>query len=124
MGAKALLGGSGQPEAHGPLGELGVAALHDRAGHDREVLAAGLLPATVHARLLGLVGLQRAALGAVGASRPAGGLKPSAGGIFIVKVLGGENILTNWGGLSNYPRNLAFVLCGVNYVIGIIILIR
>ena len=40
MGADALLAGGHQVEAHQPLVQGDMAALHDRAGGDGEVLAA------------------------------------------------------------------------------------
>ena len=47
VGGKAFLGGSAQPERHCPLGELGVAAFHNRASHHGKVAAAFLFGAAV-----------------------------------------------------------------------------
>jgi len=59
------------------FGQLGVAALHDGAGLDREILAARLARAAIAAGLLGRVMLVALAMRADRAVGPAGGFKPS-----------------------------------------------
>ena len=57
-----------------------MAPLHDRAGGDREVLAAFLLGAAIPARLLDRIGVANgAAMGANRAFRPAGLFQPFPG---------------------------------------------
>src|SRR5258708_2107983 len=80
-------------ESSGPLREFGVTALHDRAGHDGEVLAAGRGGATVSAKLLGGVMLFATAFRADRAIWPTGSFKPLAGGFFIVEMGLGELVL-------------------------------
>lgn len=100
MGRKALLAGGRQMERGGPLDKLGVATLHDRAGHNGEVLAARRGTAAVSAKLLGRVMRLASALGANRPIRPADGFKPLPGGFFIVKDRVCEIVLVHRG-LSN-----------------------
>ena len=80
VGADALLADAHEVERHQPLVEGDMATLHQRAGRDREILAAFLLSATIPARLLGLVGMiDSAAVRADRAFWPALPLKPFAG---------------------------------------------
>ena len=80
MGGDALLARRHQVQAHQPLVEWDMAALHDGPGGDREVLPAFLFSAAIPARLLGLVGVvDRAAMRADRTFRPAGPLKEFPG---------------------------------------------
>ena len=63
MGADAFLAAGHQVEGLQPLVQGDLAALHDGAHRDREILPALLRSTTIHARLFGLVSLSdRAAM--------------------------------------------------------------
>jgi hypothetical protein len=80
VGAHALLAGVQEVEGHQPLVQRDMAALHDRAGGDREILAALLFGAPIPARLLERVGAaNRAAMAANRPFRPAELFEPLAG---------------------------------------------
>ena len=106
-----------QMERSGPLGELGVAALHDGPGHDGEVLAAFLLAATIPTGLLGRVVLLVPQCGQTGPSgqRAASNHTRAASSSW---KCGSANWFLAIGKLS-YGQTLPLGACGVNYVIPI-----
>jgi hypothetical protein len=93
-----------------------MAALHDRFSLDREILAALGLATAIATYLFSGVVLQTATIRADRTIRPSGGFKPLPGRVLIVKVLLGELVLGH--GRSPMVKILAYVVCGVNYVIG------
>ena len=83
----ALLARRHQVERLQPLVQRDLAALHDRALGDGEVLAAFLLGAAIHAGLLGLVGVvDRAAVRADRAIGPEQAFQESAGRVVVAEV--------------------------------------
>src|SRR5580704_8088688 len=101
-------------EGCGPLCQLGVATLQNRAGHDSEVLTASRRAAAIASRLFSDVVVGTLAMRADRAVWPAGGFEPYPGGGFVVKVGGGKCVFGHLK--SPMAKTLALVGCGVNYV--------
>jgi hypothetical protein len=103
-------------KGHGPQSKGRVAAFHDAASLDREILTAFFLGAAVATDLFGRIVLQTATMRAYGAIRPAGGFKPTPSCVLICELRVFEYVLGH--GFAPMARTLALAVCGVNYVIG------
>src|ERR1700691_3118594 len=94
-----------------------MAALHDGAGSDREILPAFLLRAAVPARLLGLVGMPNgAAMAANRPFRPAEVFQPFPG-VFGGLEMGGYKGVRHGRISSKSEEILALGPCGVKSII-------
>src|SRR5271166_1213276 len=96
-------------KSRNPLHKFGVAAFHDRVGHDSKILPARKRGATIATCFFGCVMLFAFAMRADWAVWPAGGFKPPPSGVFIVEVGFCKLVLSHWG-LPLWPNTS---LCGL-----------